>query len=132
MRLNSDNLEIGNFIKERIGDIIPVYPIIAEQGTDAPFCVYRRNSFQSKNTKDRYNYEEQINLEISICALTYEHSIKLAQSIKDRLEAFSGVWRTTFINGIYLQNATEDWVSNAYIQKLYFSIEVDNSMTKGR
>ena len=126
MKLLTDNLEIGTFITEQLNEILPTYPIISDKPTEAPFCVYRRTGFVSKNTKDRFNYEETINLEIILCATTYKDSIKLAQKVKDKLEGFYGRWRNTFINVIFLDNTNEDWSNDMYIQRLYFTLEVDN------
>lgn len=126
MKLKTDNLEIGTFITEQINEILPTYPIISDKNTNLPFCVYRRTGFTSKNTKDRFNYEETVNLEIIICTSTYKESIKLAQKVKDKLEAYYGVWRNTFINGIYLDNTNEDWSNDMYLQRLYFTLEIDN------
>lgn len=129
MRLNSSNLEIGTFIKEQIEDIIPVFPIIADKGAEGNFALYRRTGFVSKNTKDRYNYEEEISIEIYIVSQTYKESILLAQRVKDKLEGFFGKWKNTFITGVYLENANEDY-TDVYIQRLYFNINVDNGKLK--
>ena len=126
MKLLTDNLEIGTFITEQLNEILPTYPIISDKPTESPFCVYRRTGFVSKNTKDRFNYEETINIEIILCATTYKDSIKLAQQVKDKLEGFYGRWRNTFINVIFLDNTNEDWSNDMYIQRLYFTLEVDN------
>lgn len=128
MKLLTDNLEIGTFITEQLNEILPTYPIISDKPTESPFCVYRRTGFISKNTKDRFNYEETISIEIILCATTYKDSITLAQRVKDKLEAFYGIWRNTFINCISLENTNEDWSNDAYIQRLYFTIDIDNGM----
>lgn len=126
MKLLTDNLDFGTFIIEKIDDIIPVYPIIADKGATYPFCVYRRTGFVPKNTKDIYNYEEIISIEIIIASTSYKESIKLAQKIKDTLECYRGRWRTTTINQILMDNCNEDWSNDAYIQKLYFTVSLDN------
>lgn len=130
MKLLTENLEIGTFIKEQLESILPVYPIIADKGSEGSFCVYRRTGFVAKDSKDMWNYEETINLEIIIASQTYKDSIKLAQLIKDKLEAFRGHWRATYINNIVLDNCNEDWSNDSYIQRLYFTINIDNEMAK--
>lgn len=131
MKLLTDNLEIGTFIKEQLDDIVTTYPIIADKGANGNYCLYRRTGFTAHNSKDIYNYEETINIEIIIVAnTTYKDSIILAQKVKDKLEAFIGRWRTTFINNITLDNCNEDWSNDAYIQRLYFTFNIDNERAK--
>lgn len=126
MKLLTDNLEIGTFIKEQLENILPTYPIISDKGIEGSFCVYRRTGFVAHDSKDIYNYEETITMEIIIVSPKYKESIKLAQSTKDRLEAYRGKWRTTHITSIVLDNCNEDWSNDAYIQRLYFTINIDN------
>lgn len=130
MKLLTDNLEFGTFLNEKLDNIIPVYPIIADKGASYPFCVYRRTGFLPKNTKDIYNYEEIMNIEVIIASTSYKESIKLAQKVKDTLEGYRGEWRTTTINSIEMNNSNEDWSNDAYIQKLYFTISLDNQRLK--
>lgn len=130
MKLLTDNLEIGTFLLEQLEEILPTYPIIADKGATANYCVYRRTGFRAKNTKDRFNYEETISMEIIIVAKTYKESVKLAKQVKEKLEGFVGNWRTTHINNIYLDNTNEDWANDFYLQKMYFTFEIDNERAK--
>lgn len=130
MKLLTDNLEFGTFILEKLDDILPTYPIIADKGATYPFCLYRRIGFEPKNTKDVYNFEEVMDIEIIVASTTYKESIKQAQKIKDVLEGFRGEWRTTYINSITMNNTNEDWVNDAYVQRMYFTISLDNERVK--
>lgn len=132
MKLLSNNLEIGTFIKEQLEEILPVYPIIADKGAEGNFGLYRRTAFISKNTKDIFNYEETISMEIYICSQTYKESVSLAQKVKDKLESFKGIFKNTFITNIYLENANEDFNNDVYLQRLYFIIDIDNGKIKRR
>lgn len=126
MRLNTDTLEIGSFILEKLDNIISTYPIVADSGASYPFCLYRRIGFKGNDSKDIYNHEETVNIEIIIAATTYKESIKLAEKVKDTLEKLRGEWRNTVINHIIMDNSNEDFSSDAYLQKLYFTISLDN------
>lgn len=126
MKLLTDNLEIGTLIYELVNDICNCYPIIADKGSNYPFCVYRRTGFVPKNSKDIYNYEEIISFEIIIACTKYKESIQLAQQVKDKLENYRGIWRTTKVNQILMDNCNEDWSNDAYIQRMYFTISLDN------
>lgn len=129
MRLLTKNLEIGTFLIEQINPICPTYPVIADKGANGNYCVYRRTGFVAKNTKDVYDYESTISIEIIVVAQTYKESIKLAQDIKDKLEGFRGMWNRTEITSIFLENTNEDWNNDFYLQRLYFTINVDDQAT---
>lgn len=130
MKLKTENLEIGTFIIEQLEDILPTFPIVSENGVNYPFCLYRRTGMTSKNSKDIYNHEEQISIEIIVASSSYKESIKFAGLIKEKLEGLRGTWRNTWINNIVMDNSNEDWSNDAYIQKLYFTINLDNGKMK--
>ena len=129
MKLLTKNLEIGTFIKEQVDPICSTYPIIADKGADGNYCVYRRTGFIAKNTKDIFDYESTISMEIIVVAQTYKESIRLAQQIKDKLEGFRGIWNKTVITNIFLENTNEDWNNDFYLQRLYFTINVDDRIS---
>lgn len=124
MNIKTDSLWIGALIKERAEGIVPVYPCVAT-GEPDEFCVYRRAGYSGRDTKDRMNYEETINIVISVVASSYMRSIEIAQKIKDRFDGISGVWRDRMIDSIAMTNAVEDYNDNSYVQHLYFSITID-------
>lgn len=126
MKLLTKNLEIGTFIKEQIDPICTTYPVIADKGAEGNYCVYRRTGFVAKNTKDLYDYESTISIEIIVVAKSYKESIRLAQGIKDKLEGYRGTWNRTDITSIFLENTNEDWNNDFYLQRLYFTIHVDD------
>lgn len=126
MRLATKNIEIGTFIKEQIDPIINTFPIIADKGVQGDFCVYKRTGYRAKNTKDIYDYESTISIEIIIACKTYKDSIRFAQLVKDKLEGWRGTWNDTDITSIFMDNTNEDWSNDLYIQKLYFTINVDD------
>lgn len=126
MKHRTDTLKIGKYISNALEDIITIYPIVAEKTAKFPFAVYRRTNLSNKNTKDVYNYEEAITMEIICCAVTYNESVELAQKIKDKLENTRGKFESSEINQISMTNANEDWSNDAYIQRLYFNVDIDN------
>lgn len=126
MNLHTDSLWIGALIKERIDGLVPVFPCVAT-GEPKEFCVYRRAGYSGRDTKDRYNYEETVNLMISVVAPTYIRSVELAQHIKDRLDGVWGEWRGKKVDSLTMTNAVEDFNGSDYVQTLYFSIVLDTS-----
>lgn len=125
MKHNTKNMNIGKAINTMLSTILPSYPLIADQGANFPFSVYRRLGYMVKNTKDIYNYEETIVVEVEIAATTYAESIDLAQRVKDQLEHTRGVYENLKINDITMMDAGEDWVKDAYIQTMRFNIDLD-------
>lgn len=126
-KLHTDSLKIGTYINDRLQQFLPCYPIIAEKGANYPFCVYKRTALSGRTSKDGYTFEEAISIEIIVCATTYSESIRLAHEIKTQLEQQRGRFEGINITGINLINANEDWSSDAYIQRLYFTIDIDNN-----
>lgn len=132
MKLLTKNLEIGTFLMEQINPIVSTYPVIADKGANGNYCIYRRTGFTAKNTKDVYDYESTISMEIIVVAQTYKESIRLAQEIKDKLEGYRGHWNHTTITSIFLENSNEDWSNDFYLQRLYFTINVDDCAAYNR
>lgn len=122
----TDCFEISEFIFDKLNPIVATYPIIEKNGAQFPFCVYRRISFNGSDTKDRFNYEESVNIEIQIMTDNYRKGLELASEIKERLELLKGIWRNTCITNILLLNASEDIYGEAYVQTLIFQISMDN------
>ena len=54
----------------------------------------------------------------------YESGINLAITIKDLLEHTRGTFNGVKVGEIYLLDATEDYIEDAFIQKLTFNIEI--------
>lgn len=125
MKHNTKNLNVGKAINTMLSTVLPSYPIIAEQGANFPFCVYRRIGYNPKNTKDVYNYEESVVIEVNIAATTYAESVELAQRVKDILEHNRGTYDNLKINDITMMDASEDWINDSYIQSMRFNIDLD-------
>lgn len=117
-------LKIGKAIKNILKDIDNVFPIVADQGTTYPFIVYRRSSLLPANTKDRYNYRELATIEIIVAAAQYSESVNLAEKVIDKMQYTRGTFNDIKIGEIALTNADEDYIEDAFIQRLTFQIEI--------
>ncbi len=117
-------LEIGKAIFTILKGIKNVYPLVADQGTTYPFVIYRRTSLQHSNTKDRYNYQELATVEVVVASNKYEESVMLAREVMYKLEHTRGLYNDISISEIKLISAEEDYIEDAYIQKLTFNIEI--------
>lgn len=129
-RHQTDCLEIGEFVAERLNKYLTPYPVIAEKSTDKPFAIYRRIGYTGRDTKDKYNYEETILIEITIVTEKYKQGIELASAIKNEFEYLKGTWRNTVITSIVLTNSSEDYIGEAYTQNMTFQINIDNEKYK--
>ena len=110
--LGSD--EIKALIDEKI------FPIIAPEKTDGDFIVYQRDGFKQDTTK--FGVARQTPL-VNVTAISgkYDSSQDLACLIYDTL---SGRFSNPDIT-IELEDSTEDFIDNKYIQVLQFSIKQD-------
>lgn len=125
MKHNTRNLNVGKAINTMLSNVLPSYPIVAEQGANFPFSTYRRMGYYVKNSKDIYNYEETITIEVMIAAQTYAESIELAQRVKDALEHSRGTYENLKINDITMTDAGEDYIADTYVQRMQFNIDLD-------
>lgn len=126
--IKTETLDIGMFIHETLKPFVATYPVVAEMGTQSPFAVYRRTATGVRDTKDRYNYEETVQMDITVTATAYPEAVEIAKTVKTALEGYRGRWRELYISRIELTGADEDWHSDAYIQRLLFNISIDKSV----
>lgn len=117
-------LEVGKAIYKILEGIKNVYPLVADQGTEYPFIVYRRVNLSHANTKDRFNYQELATVEVIVASNSYTESIELAKQVMYRLEHTRGLYNEISINEIKMVGAEEDYIEDAFIQKLTFDIEI--------
>lgn len=117
-------LQIGKAIKTILSGIDKVYPLVADVGTTYPFVVYRRSGLYPSTTKDRYSYREMATIEVIVAAANYPDSITLAEQVKGKLEHTRGKFNDINVGDILLINADEDYIEDAFVQKLTFQIEI--------
>ena len=103
-------------IKEAIGE--KVFPIIAPENTVGDFIAYQRDSYKPDSTK--FGIYQQVPI-VNVVAISenYDRSQHLASLIYDTL---SGDFADPDIH-IELEDSTEDFIDNKYIQVLQFSIK---------
>lgn len=95
-----------------------VFPIVAPEGTEGDFITYQRDGY--RQTYNQMGVSEQIPV-VNVAAISddYDHSQEMASLIYD---ALSGEFRKPDIT-IQLEDSTEDFIDNKYIQVLQFSIK---------
>lgn len=132
VKLRTSSLKIGRVVNQILSKILPVFPIIAEKGTQYPFAVYRRTGLQTANTKDIFNIVEYATVEVIVAATTYNEALKYAQDVKIHLENHRGFSESAKeesikITDVFLTNASEDYVNDAYIQYMTFVFHIEGS-----
>lgn len=115
---------VGKAIYEICNPIVRSFPIVAEQGANYPFMVYRRTSHNSQNTKDRYNYLVSISMELVIVSDRYEDSVNLSQQVWEALDKEGGVIAGVEIQEIRVTSTSEDYINDAYVQRLQIEVDV--------
>lgn len=102
-------------IKDVIG--LKIYPIVAPDGTDGDFIVYQRDGYRQEYSKMGVARQIPI-VYVSVISDNYDRSNKIASLIYSELE---GSFKNPTMT-IHLEDSTEDYVDNKYVQVLQFSI----------
>lgn len=95
-----------------------VFPIIAPENTAGDFIVYQRDGFKQEYTQMGIASQSPL-VNVTAVSDNYDRSQNLASLIYDTL---SGDFRDPDIT-IQLEDSTEDFIDNKYIQILQFSIK---------
>lgn len=121
-----DSLNIGKAIYTILQTSIDIdkkiYPLIADEGTTFPFIIYKRTGLTPESTKDNTN--ENVSIEINIASSNYSESIDLAIKVRKALEHKKGTYSDIAIEDIVIDDATEDYIEDTFIQTLTFKIEL--------
>lgn len=119
-----DSLNIGKAIYTILQTSIDkkIYPLIADEGTTFPFIIYKRTGLTPESTKDNTN--ENVSVEINIASSNYSESIGLAIKVRKALEHKKGTYSDIAIEDIVIDDATEDYIEDTFIQTLTFKIEL--------
>lgn len=121
-----DSLNIGKAIYTILQTSIDIdkkiYPLIADEGATFPFIIYKRTGLTPESTKDNTN--ENVSVEINIASSNYSESIDLAIKVRKALEHKKGTYSDIAIEDIVIDDATEDYIEDTFIQTLTFKIEL--------
>lgn len=121
-----DSLNIGKAIYTILQTSIDIdkkiYPLIADEGTTFPFIIYKRTGLTPESTKDNTN--ENVSVEINIASSNYSECIDLAIKVRKALEHKKGTYSDIAIEDIVIDDATEDYIEDTFIQTLTFKIEL--------
>lgn len=93
-----------------------VFPIVANEGTEFPFVVYRRIGYSPLSNKDYMN--EKVQVEITVLSQKYDEGVNVADAVATALNQK----QTNIIDEIIISNISEDYSSDTFIQKLFLDI----------
>lgn len=111
-------LSSDNNLKKIIGD--KIYPLIADEGTTFPFVIYSRIGIDQQSSKD--STDDEIRVLVQVAANNYQQSVEIAELIRSILEHWTGTVNNLYIEDIILEDASEDWLDDSFIQNLNFNI----------
>jgi hypothetical protein len=99
-----------------VGD--KVFPLVANAGTTFPFIVYRRNGYRPYSNKD---YTDEVAyIELAVLSDNYIDGVQLADAVGNALNEKE----TETIDEIVIENASEEYNSDTYIQKINLKITI--------
>lgn len=99
-----------------------IYPLIADEGTTFPFIIYRRNSITPESDKDYTN--DSAYIQIMIAANNYAESVDLAEKVRTSLIHKNGTIQTIPVEDITLEDGSEEFIDNTFVQNLIFKITI--------
>lgn len=97
-----------------------IYPIVAEESVTYPFIIFTKESASGVYSKDLLMYDT-VTVSVAIAAVNYFQTVNIAERVRQILENY----RDTYFHNILLDNVTEDFVEDTYIQQLQFSAKIN-------
>lgn len=108
----TNDTEVTKYINNK------VFPIVANNGTDIPFVIYRRFNYEPQSNKDYKG--ESAEFEVRVVANKYEDSVKIADAVGDALNNYED----NDVEQIRLITSNEDYLDEVFVQTLNFYIEL--------
>ena len=97
--------------------------LVANENTTFPFIVFSRTGLTPSYTKDGL-HESNITFEIVCVSTDYVESLEIANIVRNLLECKSYTDEEIYIKQIILSAVNEDYMYDAYVQRLTFSMVV--------
>lgn len=117
--------DVKALVSETSGEttVYRIYPIVSKTDCAYPFIVYRRSAVDVEYTKDG-PIAEEADYEIICVAENYASSVEVADAVRTAMENKAGTYATIQVAGTQLQNASENFANDAFIQSLTFNIRL--------
>lgn len=114
----SDDEIIKEFVDKRI------YPLIAESDAKFPFITFTRNGITTEYCKDGL-IEDTVTFSVMVVSASYLSSLDIANRIRHILEKRKIEATDLTLYNIRLNNISESYTENSYIQELSFRCTVE-------
>lgn len=95
--------------------------------TNFPFISFKRNSTEITYNKDRHT-EDKVSVDIICVSNNYAESIEMAECVRKILEyhVYKDTTDNILITYMILTDATEDTISDAFVQTLTFEFHIQD------
>ena len=113
-----DNKELMKVVKPT-----SIFPIVANANTKYPYIVMQRTGIRARYSKAGIT-EDNVTLEIIAISNDYSQSIDIAQLIRETIDGKRYMSDEIEIDDIEVESITEEFVDNAYLQRLIFSMKI--------
>jgi len=127
-----NTLEIGKYINNILANNqeikqlgAKVYPLVADNDAKFPFIIYKRTGLISQMTKDGL-YEDDVTVEIKIVTDKYSVGVLLANIVRSLIQKPYTRYNDFEINDVIINYANEDFIENAFIQTMQFTLKINN------
>lgn len=97
-----------------------IYPLVAEESVSYPFIIFAKESVNGNYTKDFLTYDTAV-ISVAVAARNYFQTVQIAERVRAVLEGY----RDSYFSAIQLDNVSEDFIEDAYIQHLQFQTKIN-------
>jgi nitrogen regulatory protein PII-like uncharacterized protein len=126
-----NTLNIGQYIYNRLNSAqslkplnVKIYPLIADNDAKFPFIVYKRTGMTSELTKDG-SCQDDVVVEIKVVTDTYSDGVFIASIVRELIQRQYVRFDSYEINDVTLNFANEDFIENAYVQTMQFTLKIN-------
>ena len=120
--MKKSTVRIGEAIYKILKPFQNVYAVIADEGTEFPFIVYKRTSGYSQSSKDGI-YSVNATISMMIATDDYEEGVDLADRVIKTMEEAKGKIAGFDIWQIRMTDSSESFTGEAFVQELRFNVE---------
>jgi hypothetical protein len=117
------------FIRDKVGGVLPAYPIMAPEGVRPPYALYGRMNTNRERTMKAQALVPKCDFRVEIYATTYADVKDAADQIRVATDNFTGTWDGCEIMECYLTEEAdgaaieyEGETKPAYTVELTFAI----------
>ena len=100
-----------------------IFPLIANANTNFPYIVMQTTGVRAIDSKEGL-IDDNVTIEIICVSNDYSQSIDIAQEVRNTLDAKRFRDEEIFIDNIEIESITEEYVENAYLQRLVFNMSI--------